>query len=229
MPQEEAALYQLPFEHVVENVKPIRAETRRKRTRERWWIHGEARPGLRKAIKGLKRCIVTPEVAKHRVFVWMDTSIVPDHTCHVIARDDDYMIGVLQSRVHQTWTLAQCSWMGVGNDPRYSSSRTFETFPFPWPPGKEPRDDRRLEAIASAARELVRKRDAWLNPPDASAAELKKRTLTNLYNENPSWLQDAHRDLDEAVFAAYGWPNDVKDPEILARLLQLNAERASQG
>ena len=209
-------------------MKPIRAETRRKRTRERWWIHGEARPGLRKAIKGLKRCIVTPEVAKHRVFVWMDTNIVPDHTWHVIAGDDDYMIGVLQSRVHEAWTLAQCSWMGAGNGPRYSSSRTFETFPFPWPPGKEPKDDSRLEAIASAARELVRKRDAWLNPADASAAELKKRTLTNLYNENPTWLQDANRQLDEAVLSAYGWPKDVKDPEILARLLQLNGERAGQ-
>ncbi|HEY3038063.1 MAG TPA: hypothetical protein VGJ66_04960 [Pyrinomonadaceae bacterium] len=56
---------------------------------------------------------------------------------------------------------------------------------------------------------------------------MKKRTLTNLYNENPSWLQDAHRDLNEVVFSAYGWAKDVKDPEILARLLQLNAERAS--
>jgi type II restriction/modification system DNA methylase subunit YeeA len=226
MPQHDAALYQFPFEHVLKHVKPVRDEARRKRTRERWWIHGEARPGLRKAIKNLKRCIVTPEVAKHRIFIWMDTSVVPDHTCHVIARDDDYMIGVLQSRVHQTWTLAQCSWMGVGNDPRYSSSRTFETFPFPWPPGKEPKEDAHVEAIAAAARELVKKRDDWVNPPDASAAELKKRTLTNLYNENPTWLRNAHRTLDQAVYAAYGWPNDPTDEEILTRLLQLNIERS---
>jgi len=226
MREQDAALYELPFEYVRANVKPIRDKTRRKRTRERWWIHGEARPGLRRAIRNLKRCIVTPEVAKHRVFVWMDTNVVPDHTCHVVARDDDYMIGVLQSRVHQAWTLAQCSWMGVGNDPRYSSSRTFETFPFPWLPGKEPKGDSLVEAIAAAARELVKKRDAWLNPPDASAAELKKRTLTNLYNENPTWLQDAHRALNEAVCAAYEWPNDISDQEILTKLLQLNTERS---
>jgi hypothetical protein len=85
-----------------------------------------------------------------------------------------------------------------------------------------------MNVIAAAARELVKKRDSWLNPPDASAAELKKRTLTNLYNENPTWLQDAHRTLDEAVFAAYGWPNDISYQEILTRLLQLNAERASK-
>ena len=198
MPEAEAALYELPFEYVKQHVKPIRDTNRRQRTRERWWIHGEARPGLRKAILNLKRCIITPEVAKHRVFVWMDTTVLPDHTCHVIARDDDYMFGVLQSRVHQAWTLVQCSWMGVGNDPRYSSSRTFETFPFPWPPNYEPKSDPRIDAIAAAARELVNKRDMWLNPSDASAQELKRRTLTNLYNEKPTWLTDAHRALDEA-------------------------------
>lgn len=227
MPQGEAALYQMPFEYVLKNVKPIRDTNRRKRTRERWWIHGEARPGLRKAIANLKRCIVTPEVAKHRVFAWMDTNVVPDHTCHVIARDDDYMFGIVQSRVHQAWTLAQCSWMGVGNDPRYSSSRTFETFPFPWIPGQEPKDDSHLHAVAVAAQELVKKRDAWLNPPDASATELKKRTLTKLYNDNPTWLQDAHRKLDDAVLGAYGWAYNLTDQEILTRLLQLNQERSA--
>ena len=72
----------------------------------------------------------------------------------------------------------------------------------------------------------MKKRDAWLNPPDASATELKIRTLTNLYNQNPTWLQDAHRELDEAVLAAYGWPKETTDQEILSLLLQLNAKRA---
>jgi hypothetical protein len=82
-------------------------------------------------------------------------------------------------------------------------------------------------AIATAPRELVEKRDAWLNPAGASEAELKKRTLTNLYNLRPTWLDLAHRKLDEAVFVAYGWPADLSDEEILARLLQLNLERAA--
>lgn len=96
----------------------------------------------------------------------------------------------------------------------------------PWSPGKEPQDDPRLLAIARAAKELVEKRDAWLNPPGLSEAELKKRTLTNLYNQRPTWLDLAHKKLDAAVFAAYGWPEDLSDDHILQRLLDLNLERS---
>ena len=103
-----------------------------------WWIHGEPRPGLRNSIKNLSRCIVTPEVAKHRLFIWISTDIIPDHKLHVFSRDDDYFFGVLHSRLHEIWSLKMGSWMGVGNDPSYSSSRTFETFPFPFVPGQEP-------------------------------------------------------------------------------------------
>ena len=60
----------------------------------------------------------------------------------------------------------------------------------------------------------------------ASAAKLKKRTLTNLYNESPAWLMNAHRKLDEAVFAAYGWQASLSDDELLARLLELNLARS---
>ena len=124
--------------------------------------------------------------------------------------------------------------MGVGNDPRYSSARTFDTFPFPWPPGTEPSesDSPIVKAIADAARSLVRLRDAWLNPPNPPESELKKRTLTKLYNQRPTWLSNAHRTLDEAVFAAYGWTPVVDGKalttqEILTRLLALNHQRAA--
>ena len=151
---------------------------------------------------------------------------MPDSRLYVFARDDDYFFGVLHSRIHEVWALATSSRHGVGNDPTYNNTTCFETFPFPWPPGQEPADDPRVEAIAQAARELVQLRDAWLNPPGASDADLKKRTLTNLYNARPTWLDNAHRKLDAAVFAAYGWPADLSDEEILARLLALNLARA---
>jgi hypothetical protein len=113
------------------------------------------------------------------------------------------------------------------DSPRYTPSTTFETFPFPWSPDSECQDDPRVEAIAAAARDLVTVRDAWL--ADAAYPELptEKRTLTNLYNARPDWLDEAHRQLDAAVLDAYGWPRDLSDEEILARLLALNLERCT--
>ena len=68
-----------------------------------------------------------------------------------------------------------------------------------------------------------------LEPRDAEcAAKLKKRTLTNLYNERPAWLDLAHKKLDAAVAAAYGWPADLSDEQILEKLLALNLERANE-
>ena len=227
MPETQAALYEKPFEFVRTQVKPQRDSNRVKTLRSNWWLHGRPRPALRHAIQGLHRCIVTSEVAKHRLFVWMDTGVIPDHKLHVFARDDDYFFGVLHSRLHELWSLAQCSWMGVGNDPSYSSSRTFETFPFPWPPGKEPAGDPRVEAIAGAGRDLVEKRDLWLNPEGATEAVLKERTLTNLYNRRPEWLKIAHHQVDDAVLDAYRWPHDLSDEELLLRLLSLNLQRAA--
>ncbi len=226
MSLEEAQLYILPFEYVKKNVKPLRDVVRRKGHREKWWIFGESRPGMRRAIAGLDRYIVSPRVAKHRLFAWADVDVVPDSRLVVIARSDDYFFGVLHSFVHELWTLAKSSWHGVGNDPTYNTESCFETYPFPWPPGKEPQDDLRVQAIADAAKELVEQRDAWLNLPGLSEKELQKRTLTNLYNERPDWLDAIHKKLDAAVFDAYGWPHDLSDEEILARLLALNLERA---
>ena len=109
------------------------------------------------------------------------------------------------------------------NRPRYTPTTCFETFPFPRP------TDEQREAIAEAAGELDRLREGWLNPPDAKEAELKKRTLTNLYNARPTWLQMAHQKLDQTVMDAYGWPHDLAAPEILERLLALNLQRAGAG
>ncbi len=224
----EAAQYEVPFEYVSKHVKPVRDIVRRRAHKERWWLFGDSRPGMRRAIAPLSRFIVTPLVSKHRVFAWCDTRVIPENLLITVARNDDYFFGVLHSKPHELWALRMGTNLGVGNDPRYTPSTTFETFPFPWPPGKEPLDDPRAEAIAEAARELVAKRDAWLNPPDASEAELKKRTLTTLYNARPTWLDLAHRKLDAAVFAAYGWEDNPSDEEILQRLLALNRERAAR-
>ena len=166
----------------------------------------------------------------------------------VIARDDDTTFGILHSRFHEAWSLKLCSWHGAGNDPTYNSTRVFQSFPFPGGlspdiPASEYADDPRAIAIAEAARRLVELRDRWLNPPEwvewtdepvpgypkrpvprdeAAAQELKKRTLTNLYNTRPQWLADAHAALDAAVAAAYGWPADISEHDALDALLAFN-------
>jgi type II restriction/modification system DNA methylase subunit YeeA len=155
---------------------------------------------------------------------------LPDSQLIVFARQDDYFFGVLHSRAHEVWSLRMGTWLGVGNDPRYTPTTCFETFPLPWPPGQEAWRDPRVHAIAQAARALDAARTAWLNPPDADEATLKKRTLTNLYNQRPTWLAQLHAALDRAVWSAYEWddpdPAEVPEDEILARLLALNLERA---
>jgi len=225
-PFEEAALYEEPFEYVREHVKPHRDHVRRKRYREMWWLFAEVRPGMRKALSPLPSYIVTPWVSKHRIFAWMPASVIPALVV-VFARDDDYFFGVLHSRAHELWARKLGTWMGVGNDLRYTPRTCFETFPLPWPPGEESEGDSRIETIAEAARRLDKLRRNWLNPEGASEAELKKRTLTNLYNARPTWLENAHEQIDAAVFAAYGWPPDITDEEVLQNLLVLNLERSN--
>ena len=185
---------------------------------------------MREALEGKTRFIATPAVARHRIFVWMNPEVLCNQQTLVFARDDDYFFGVLHSRAHELWARGTGTQLReVESGFRYTPTSTFEAFPLPWPPGEEPEGDSRIEAISEAARRLDELRRNWLNPERASEAELKKRTLTNLYNASPTWLQNAHEALDRAVFAAYGWPSDLSDVEILQNLLALNLERDREG
>ncbi len=222
---DEASQYEAPFEFVRQHILPVRA-SRRDDYRGQWWQYARPRPEMRTALKGKVRFIATPRVSKHRVFVWLSETILANDGTVVFAADSDYVFGVLHSRLHELWARRMGTQLREAESGfRYTPTTCFETFPFPWPPGQEPGDDGRVQAIAAAAQELVRLRDAWLNPPGASEAELKKRTLTNLYNQRPTWLDQAHKRLDAAVLAAYGWPADLDDEQILARLLALNLAR----
>ena len=224
MSEEEAALYEMPFEYLRKHVRPLRRKNKRAGYKEKWWMHGEPRPDMREKLTGLRRYAVTPSLSKHRTFAWQHDAVLPDHQLFAFARDDDYFFGVVHSRPHEVWALTMGTQLE--DRPRYTPTSTFETFPFPWPPGKEPKRDPRVKAIAAAAKELVEKRDHWLNPEDISPEDLAKRTLTNLYNERPAWLDHAHARLDAAVFAAYGWPAALTNEEILENLLVLNRDRS---
>src|SRR5690606_34176579 len=223
-----------------------------------FWLHWRQRPELQESIAGLKRYIITPRVSKHRLFAWIDAKTVPDSATVAIARDDDYFFGTLHSRPHEVWSLRMGTWLGKGNDPRYTPTTTFETFPFPYPPGQEDTSSPAYQAISEVARQLHEERDAWLNPPGMSEKALRNRTLTNLYNALNGWrgtetirvvpeaadfaprLDELHQALDRAVCDAYGWTDmgdagyafNIYSPEgeeeILRRLLALNLERAGE-
>jgi type II restriction/modification system DNA methylase subunit YeeA len=229
--ERDACLYEAPFQHVVRCVKPKRDLNRDAGRREHWWRLGRSGADFKAAVAPLSRYIGTPRVAKHRIFVWLHSTVIADARSVAIA-------------------LHTCSWHGVGNDPTYNGESVFGTFPLPEGltpniPAAAYANDPRAAAIAAAAKRLDELREAWLNPPDlvrrepevvpgfpdrllsvdaTAATILKTRTLTNLYNERPAWLANAHRDLDAAV--AYGWPADIAEDDALARLLELNKVRA---
>ncbi len=250
----EAALYEAPFTHALQVVKPVRSQDRNERTRRQWWLYERSRPELRKRLQALNRYIATPVVAKHRIFVWLPASARPSNLLDAIARDDDTAFGVLHSRFHELWALRMGT--SLEDRPRYTPSTTFETFPFPEGltpdvPAAAYADNPRAQAIATAAVRLNELRENWLNPTDlvvrepevvpgypdrvlpkdkTAAKELSKRTLTNLYNTRPQWLASAHATLDQTVADAYGWGDDwrvapLSNDEILARLFALNQAR----
>ncbi len=262
----ESSLFERPFEYVKKEVKPLRDSNRDESRRTRWWLHGRLGTDWRAAVKRVDRYIATSRVAKHRVFAWFPSVAWPSDAVVGIARGDDTTFGILHSRFHELWSLRMCTWLGVGNDPRYTPTTCFETFPFPaYLTPKDTADwrgtipaDCPVKAvaarIAAAAEKLNSLREAWLNPPEwvewvitpeeekagfpkrpvakpGHEADVKKRTLTNLYNTRPAWLDMAHKALDATVAEAYGWTDytpEMPDEEILRRLLALNLERSAK-
>jgi len=298
---QDAAGFSGPFAYVEAEVKPHRIGHREAVQAKYWWRQARPCPELRKTAAGLLRYFVTPRVAKHRIIAWVDSAVVPDCQLVAFARSDYFSFGVVHSRFHEVWSLAQGTQLREKESGfRYTPTTCFETFPFPFPDDLEARpynaeaelnaakhyahivlrDDpppqtpgEHRDAIAAAAKELNELRERWLNPPEWTetrmlefpgteggpwsrfldpktvdartgigtvrwprleprdadcSAKLKRRTLTNLYNERPAWLDLAHKKLDAAVATAYGWPADLSDAQILENLLALNLARAAE-
>ena len=187
MSMQEAMAYEKPYEYAERLVKPQRATDRNAKTAANWWLFERSREDLRAELTKLPRILATPQIAKHRVFVWLDTRILPDVQIYSIARSDDTTFGILHSRFHELWSLRMGT--SLEDRPRYTPTTCFETFPFP--AGLTPQDTasqqtRRLasgavipdvkastssartvgESIAEAAHKLTTLRDNWLNPPD---------------------------------------------------------------
>src|SRR5207253_9464068 len=126
--------------------------------RENWWIYAESRPAMRESFSSHSRFLATCMVAKHRMFVWLDTVSLPANVVIAFGRSDDFFLGLLQSKFHDVWALKQGTRLETR--PRYTPTTCFETFPFP-----KPNEQQKID-IAAAAKELNELRENWLNPPE---------------------------------------------------------------
>lgn len=217
---EVAAQHVRELELVRARVKPERDLNHRALYRQRWWQFGEPRPGLRAATSGLERFAVAARTGKRVLMVWQASEVLVSDAAVVFAFDDDYSMGILLSRAHDSWAWAQSSTLK--GDLRYTPTTAFMTFPWPDPVTPEQR-----EAIAAASRALYARRSELCIEHGMG--------LTKLYNLMDEGgfadLAALHRRLDEAVAAAYGWPKSVaQDPEqIVSRLTALNREIVEGG
>ncbi|MGJ8605930.1 MAG: class I SAM-dependent DNA methyltransferase [Marivita sp.] len=223
-------IYQLLWDRV----KPERDTNNRQSYRDYWWVFAEPRKEMRKALAGTKRYIATTETAKHRIFRFLEKTVLADQKIRVIALEEAWQLAVLSSRVHLAW----CSAQGIvlEDRPVYTHSTCFNPFPFP-----DLTDDQRthLRALGEEL-DAHRKRQQAAHP---------KLTLTQMYNVLEKLragetiegkdreiydqgligiLKDLHDQIDAAVAEAYGWPVDLSDEDILFRLVALNKERAEE-
>jgi hypothetical protein len=232
------------YQHILTTVKSEReAQYQKSATKDAegyarlWWLFGKPRQELRPTLDGLSRFIATVETAKHRVFQFLDAMILPDNMLVAIGSDDAYTLGVLSSRIHITWTTAQGGTLE--DRPRYTKSQCFDPFPFP------AANDLQKQRIRVVAEDLDAHRKRVLG-------DHSHLTLTSIYNVREKLragvapdalepaerrifddglvliLKELHDRLDAAVADAYGWPTDLADEEILARLVALNKERAKE-
>ena len=241
--KQDAAAFEAPYEYVNRTVRPMRDELKHGEpkyahsSKYPFWQLWCPRPEMRDALLSVPGYIATPRVTKHRLFVRINSAVLPDAQLIVFARSDDYFFGMLHSSIHELWTRRMGTQLREAESGfRYTPTTCFETYPLPWSPGNEPTKHPAYTRISEAAKQLNEQRERWLNPPEwiepiakavdddfsdvpeearelvrqsaimaraAKDTKLKKRTLTNLYNERPTWLRLVHEELDRAVLAAY--------------------------
>jgi hypothetical protein len=223
------------YQHLLIHVKPERDQNNRDSYRRNWWIHGEPRKDLRPALNALPRYIATVETSKHRFFVFLDQSILPDNKLIAIASDDAFVLGVLSSSLHVAWSLAVGS--RLEDRPVYVKTSCFEQFPFP--ALEEGELKQRIRDLGERL-DAHRKRQQELHPG---------LTLTGIYNVLEklragealtakdkqihdqglvTLLKQLHDELDAAVLEAYGWGDLLNCSGGLRPSLVSSEEPASQ-
>jgi len=223
------------YGYILEQVKPGRMQERNPRLRSEFWKFEANRTGMRDALIGLNRYLVTLENSPQRYFTFIESNVLPDQKLRVIATNDGYVLSVLSSRAHEIFSVTFGGRAGKANTPVYNTE-CFTQFPFP---AAEDSDVGALRALGDEL-DATRKR-VLADHPDL--------TLTGLYNllekiksgaplspieEDVKHrglvliLKELHEQIDALTAQAYGWPPDLSDEQILERLVALNAERARE-
>ena len=216
------------------HVKPNRLTNKDTHLKKYWWKHRRSREELRQLLTDVDRYIATVETSKHRFFQFLDKSILPDNMLVNIALDDAFYFGVLSSRIHITWALAQGSVLGP--TPRYNKIRCFETFPFPETTEEQNPRIRALGEQLDVHRKRQQKQHPDLTMTGMYNVLSKLRSGETLTTKEKtiheqglvSVLMQLHNELDAAVAQAYGWPANLSESEILTNLVNLNTARAAE-
>jgi len=203
---------------------------------EEWWLFAKTRSTFRPAFETIIHFIATCRTAKHRSFVLLDKSYLPDAKVVAIALGDHYYLGVLSSWIHVIWSLRNGGWLGVGNDSNYNHSDCFNKFPFPDATEEQKTRIRELAELLDTHRKRQLAQHPKLILTDMHNVLEKVRSGEPLNAKEQiiheqgliSIFRQLHDDLDEAVFVAYGWPPTFTDEELLQHLVDLNAERAAE-
>jgi hypothetical protein len=218
--------------------------------KRRWWAYQAHRPAFYARIADRARILAILRHTQAFAFTFLPTGWIYADSLALFDIDTESGFAIVQSRTHEVWSRFLCSTLGDAL--RYSPSDCFETFPFP----KNWEDHLELGSIGKAYYDfraaLMIKRGEGLtkvyshfhNPDDCDADIVE--------------LRNRHAGMDRATLDAYGWtdisvdcdfyldyeidgedrgtkkkpyryrwPDDVRD-EVLARLLELNGQRAKE-
>jgi hypothetical protein len=225
------------YQHLKTHVFPARQSNNDPKLRNFWWRFRRSNEVYFNATEGLTRFVATVETTKHRLFIFVSGNELLEHGVIGFGLEDGWHLGVLSSRIHICWTLANGGTLE--DRPRYNKDVCFDPFPFP------DANEIQKQAIRALAEELDAHRKKVLG-------DHPNLTMTGLYNvleelragTKPDDLDEAHRRifddglvlivkelhdrLDVAVADAYGWRADISDDDILSKLVALNKERAEE-
>jgi len=207
-------------QYLLTNVKGSRNPNADDHVLAKWWQFRRTGESIRASVAGMDRFLATVRTAKHRYFIFVDKALRAESKNVVVAVDRGESMAILSSRLHIIFANATGGWQGVGNDPVYQHTETFNPFPFPLQsPSSLNELAERLDAFRKErltahdfltmtglynSLERVRELDAGIGDPLTPAER-------DVYDAGQiAILKELHDEIDREVFAAYGW-SDLGD------------------